>query len=84
MIFEKETDMNDRNAKVLLREDRYPKGANHPTLHIEYACPCGKGRIIDERVVGFGDYSVWFECKKCEKKYDFITGCGYIWELEEK
>lgn len=76
--------MNDRNAKILLEEDRYPDGANSPTRHIEYACPCGKGKIIDERVIGFGDYYAWFECKKCEKKYELKTGCGYIWEVEEK
>ncbi len=76
--------MNDRNAKILLDEDRYPNGANSPTRHIEYVCPCGKGKIIDERVVGFGDYYAWIECKKCAKKYELKTGCGYIWEIEEK
>ena len=76
--------MNDQNAKILLDEDRYPDGANSPTRHIEYLCPCGKGKIIDERVVGFGDYYAWIECKHCEKKYELVTGCGYIWELERK
>ena len=77
-------DLNDRNAKVLLDEDRYPDGANFPTRHIEYACPCGKGKIVDERVVGFGDYSVWFECKSCARRYEFETGMGYIWEVVKK
>lgn len=76
--------MNDRNAKVLLDEDRYPDGANSPTRHIEYRCPCGKGKIIDERVVGFHDYYAWIECKNCEKRYEIVTGCGYIWELVKK
>ena len=76
--------MNDQNAKILLDEDRYPDGANSPTEHIEYACPCGKGKIIDERVVGFGDYYSWIECKACAKKYELVTGCGYIWELVKK
>jgi hypothetical protein len=76
--------MNDTNAKILLEEDRYPDGANSPTTHIEYECPCGKGRIIEERVVGFGDYFAYIECKRCEKKYTVETGKGYFWELERK
>ena len=75
---------NDSTARVLLDEERYPNGANSPTRHIEYACPCGKGRIIDERVVGFGDYYAYIKCKNCTKKYEVVTGCGHIWELEEK
>ena len=73
--------MNDRTAKILLDEERYPGGASCPTRHIEYACPCGTGKVIDERVVGFGDYSAWLECDKCEKEYEIVTGCGNIWEL---
>ena len=76
--------MTDRSAKILLDEDRYPDGANSPTRHIEYECPCGKGRIIDERVVGFADYCSWIDCKDCAKKYELVTGCGYIWELKRK
>lgn len=74
-------DLNDKNAKVISRT--YGKG-NDPTERIFYECPCGRGRIGEERVHGFGDYSVWFECKRCGKKYKFATGCGYIWELEER
>ncbi len=76
--------MNDRTAKVLLDEERYPRGANSPTRHIEYACPCGKGRVIEERVVGFGDYCAWLKCRRCKRKYEIETGCGHIWELVEK
>ncbi len=76
--------MNDTNAIVLLDEDRYPNGANSPTRHIEYRCPCGKGKVIEERVVGFGDYIAWLACRRCNKKYEVVTGCGYFWELEEK
>ena len=76
--------MNDQTAKVLFKEDRYPDGANSPTRHIEYECPCGRGKIIDERVLGFGDYYAIIECKYCAKKYEVKTGFGYIWELEEK
>ena len=76
--------MNDTTAKVLLEEDRYPDGANSPTQHIEYLCPCKKGKIVYENVRGFHDSYAFFECKRCEKKYEIVMGCGYIWELEEK
>lgn len=81
---DEEIELNDKNAQVILDENRYPNGANSPTRHIEYTCPCGKGKIIDERVVGFGDYYAYIECKRCEKKYEVVTGMGYIWELKEK
>ena len=79
-----EIEYNDETAKVILDEDRYPDGANIPTRHIEYVCPCGKGKIINERIMGFGENYAYFECKKCEKKYEIVTGCGHYWELEEK
>jgi len=75
--------INDKTAKIILREEVYPEGANSPTEHTEYECPCGKGKIIAERVVGFADYPVWIECKNCEDKYKIVTGCGHIWELKE-
>lgn len=74
-------DLNDKNAKVISRT--FGKG-NDPTEHIFYECPCGRGRIGEERVHGFGDYSVWFKCRRCDKKYKFETGCGYIWKLVER
>ena len=76
--------MNDRTAKVILDKDLYPNGANSPTRHIEYFCPCGKGKIIDERVIGFHDYYAYIDCPKCAKKYEIQTGCGYIWQLIKK
>ena len=76
--------MNDRTAKVLLKEDRYPNGANSPTHHTEYACPCGKGKVIYENVPGFNDSYAWIECKTCSKKYDIEYGKGHLWELVEK
>lgn len=73
--------LNDKTAKLVMSENRYPNGANCPTAHREYECPCGKGRIIDERVVGFGDYTAWIDCPDCQKNYRVLTGCGHIWEL---
>lgn len=75
--------LNDKTAKIIFEEDRYPKGANSPTRHIEYKCPCGRGKIIDERVLGFADYYAYIDCPDCKKKYKINYGCGYIWELEE-
>ena len=77
-------ELNDRNAKLLLKEERYPNGANFPTTHLEYKCPCGKGKIIDERIYGFGEYYSWIQCKKCSKIYELEHGKGYIWEVVEK
>lgn len=73
-----EIDYNDQNAVKLVDT---MEGC---TRHIEYKCPCGKGRIVEERVVGFGDYWAMIKCRTCKKKYEIKTGCGHIWELEEK
>ncbi len=75
---------NDRTAKRLKVEDIYPEGANSLTSHAEYECPCGKGRIVYERVIGFNDYYAIIECKECREKYNIRTACGCLWELEEK
>ena len=75
---------NDTNAIKIQKEDRYPDGANSPTEHIEYKCPCGKGKIFYENVRGFHDSYAWMKCKVCEKKYEIKMGCGHFWELEEK
>jgi hypothetical protein len=75
---------NDENAKKVKEEDVYPDGANWPTSRTVYKCPCGKGFIVYERVVGFNDDYATIECKKCEKLYDIRYGCGHFWELEEK
>lgn len=76
--------LNDRNARVILDENIYPDRADSPTRHIEYFCPCKRGKIVEERVVGFGDYWAEIQCKECAKKYEIISGCGYIWELKNK
>ena len=75
---------NDSNAIKIKNEDVYPNEANSPTEVTTYKCPCGKGRIVYENVRGFNDRYAYFECKACERKYDFKYGCGHFWELEEK
>ena len=76
--------MNDRDAKQIKFKELYPDGANWPTYHYEYKCPCGRGKIIYESVPGFDDSYAIIKCRACEKKYEIEYGCGYLWELVEK
>ena len=76
--------MNDRTAKLLIEEKVTPKGANCPTIHKEYLCPCGKGKITEDKVIGFNDLTVTIECEECESKYYVMTGCGCLWELRSR
>lgn len=74
----------DRNARKLRSVDLYPESANSLTRHTEYECPCGKGKIVYERVIGFNDYYAMIECEECNKRYNVRTACGCLWELVEK
>ena len=48
-------------------------------------CFCGKGKIIEERVVGFNDHYIDIICKNCLRKYhDFIDLCGNDWKIYKK
>lgn len=76
--------MNDKNATIINEIDIYPDGANYPTYRTEYLCPCGKGKIVYERVAGFNDNYAFIECDECKKHYDIVTGQGYLWELRKK
>jgi hypothetical protein len=76
--------LNDQNAEILIDEERYTDGTNSPTRHTEYACPCGKGKIVYESVVGFSDFYAFFECDKCEKKYKLVTAQEHLWEIKKK
>ena len=54
------------------------------TTHIEYKCPCGKGKIIEEHdeIVGFKNHRLDFACGKCAQMYQFDISKGvYEWEL---
>lgn len=75
--------MNNETANLLFEEERYPNGANVPTIHKEYSCPCGTGKIVEERVPGFNEWYVRLECPNCKEKYRVVEGCGHIWELSE-
>ena len=68
--------MNDKTAKLLIEEERYDDGANSPTIHKEYACPCGNGRIIYEEVPGFNDYFARIACPTCAAKASAVMGRG--------
>ncbi len=76
--------VNDSTAKKLLSKDICPDGANTVTEHIEYACPCGKGKVIYENVRGFHDNYAWIECEECSKLYRIEYGKGHLWELVKK
>ena len=76
--------MNDKDAKLLSEKETYQHGANCPIITKEYACPCGKGKIVEERAVGFCDWYTLIECPTCKEKYNVVEGRGHIWELVEK
>ena len=72
-------------TKMLSRKDKYPKGANYPTVITKYKCFCGRGRIIEEDVRGFNDHFITIKCRRCLKKYQsFIDICGNKWKVYEK
>ena len=74
-----------KKTKLLLEENRYPDGANSPTIYREYKCFCGKDIITEERVVGFNDHFITIECEKCLLKYhDFIDLYGNKWKVYKK
>ena len=77
-------DIKIKSLKVIEHVDTYPDGANSPTVVTKYVCPCGKGQIIDENVVGFNDRVIYLKCKTCLKKYhEYIDIIGYDFKLYE-
>ena len=51
---------------------------------LEFECPCGKGRIVEEHdnIPGFRDHDVYIDCPECEANYVLDTSRGvYAWEL---
>jgi hypothetical protein len=54
---------------------------------LEYKCPCGAGRVIEEHdnIPGFRDHTVYLSCKICNVKYELDTTKGTrSWELKVK
>ena len=51
------------------RKEKYPRGANSPTITTVYKCLCGKGKIVEENTIGFNDHFVTLECRKCLKTH---------------
>ncbi len=76
--------MNDSTAKIIKQYQEYQDGANVPTTVTEYECPCGKGKVVYEKVAGFGDTYAYIACEECKKQYNIVTGCGHLWQLEKK
>lgn len=73
---------HEGNAELISVKEKYPRGANHPTTHMKYVCPCGKGTVEFVRVAGFDDSYLEIHCRKCRKRYEVTYGCGHWWELE--
>ena len=64
----------------------YPRSSSPKDLYIEqelsykddgsythyYKCPCGKGRIVDDKdaTPGFRSHDTFFECDDCREKYE--------------
>lgn len=65
-------------------EANYGAGVGTEEKYV-YACPCGKGEIIEEHcnVPGFREHDVYMICEECSKKWKII-GNSRGWELEEK
>lgn len=52
-------------------------GAGSGTVErLEYMCPCGDARIIEEHnnIPGFREHDVWIECDKCRVEWRFVEG----------
>jgi hypothetical protein len=65
-------------------EQRYPDGANCPTLVRIYECLCKKGEIEYHRVPGFDDDYFVVKCTACDKRYRYICFSGpSTWEVYE-
>ena len=37
-----------------------------------YQCPCGKGRVVDDKdaTPGFRSHDIYIECVECKEKYE--------------
>ena len=37
-----------------------------------YKCPCGKGRVVDDKdaTPGFRSHDIYIECTECQEKYE--------------
>lgn len=74
------TKLLDRNSTPLT----YYEGSVERKV---FACPCGKGQILEEHddVPGFRDHTVEILCPECKEKYEFDLTSGIrCWELRKK
>ena len=53
------------------------------TERIEYKCPCGRGKIIEEHdnIPGFREHEIYFECDNCSRLFDINNFQGRSWVL---
>jgi len=70
----------------LLEKIEYPKSSRPKDMWLEqelsysndgsytdyYKCPCGKGRVVDDKdaTPGFRSHDIFIECKDCREKYE--------------
>ncbi|MDQ4504418.1 hypothetical protein [Sinomonas sp. ASV322] len=58
------------------------------TERYEYACPCGKGSVVEEHdnIPGFRQHDVNLYCASCrDEGWDFVPGRGVRgWRLEQR
>lgn len=75
-----------RGKKLYENEDFHPGyGAGEgSTERLEFECPCGKGKIIEDHdnIPGFREHDVFLACDECKEKYVFDLSHGVRgWEL---
>ena len=74
-----------KDLKLIRAYEKYPRGANSPTIIKKYKCPCGRGKIIEQNTIGFNDHFVTLNCRRCLKTYQpFVDICGDSFELSSK
>lgn len=63
-------DSKSSHPKSILIEQE--AGYNHEGSYTHYyVCPCGKGRVVDDKdaTPGFRSHDIYIECEECSKKY---------------
>jgi len=83
------------NERGIRTELKHSSKDDHPgfgagsgnTERYEYACPCGKGSVIEEHdnIPGSRDHDVYITCATCKDEWDFVPDLTTrTWRLEPK
>lgn len=64
-------DMRKSSPKDILIEQEMSYRDDGSYTHY-YVCPCGKGRVVDDKdaTPGFRSHDIYFECDDCREKYE--------------